>query len=161
MPYDQLLKRGRRPSPQAYALPALSGTTTTTTYSDPVITDETTTSVHGGLPGGDHSRWTTAEGETSYTDWAQTGDPVVTGNTTVVTETRLGTRTDEALNPAGRTVGTDRFDPTTSWTETRTVTTTVTVSGGNPCGGNCGLGLGGGGGNGTENEGKGKGKSRP
>lgn len=125
-----------------------------TVYSDPVQSDVATTSVHGSLPGGDKTRWSTQEGTTNYSDWAAV-DTTVTGNTTVVTETREAVREDEALNPASRTVGTARFDPTTTWTETRTATTvTEPTTGGNPnCTGSCGIGNGG---NGTGNEGGGK-----
>lgn len=133
-----------------------------TTYSEISVSNEETTSVHGSLPGGDHSRWTTDEGVTAYTDWVAgetTTTETTTGNTTtttVVTEqTREASRTDEALNPAGRSVGTDRFNPTTTWTETQTVTivTTTKTNGGNPCGANCCAAEGG---NGTDNEGKNK-----
>lgn len=137
-----------------------------TTYSDVTVSNEETTSVHGSLPGGDNSRWSTEEGRTTYSDW-QNGDSSTTtstsGNTTTTTtttvQTRDASRTDEALNPAGRSVGTDRFDPTTTWTETRTETTvTTTTTSGNPnCSGSCGNGNGG---NGTGSEGGGKGKNK-
>lgn len=128
-------------------------------YTEPVLVGEKeTTSDHGSLPGGDKTKWSTQSGTPEYSDWVDTGEPEVNGNTSTQTQERSATQTDTALNPAQRTVGTDRFDPTSTWIENRQVITTFTPppeekEKEKKCEGNCGEGKGNGGGNGTDPEG--------
>jgi hypothetical protein len=51
-------------------------------------------------------------------DWSQTGNSYTRGAATFDEWSRSVTITEQALNPAGRAVGTDRFDRTTSGSET-------------------------------------------
>jgi hypothetical protein len=66
-----------------------------------------------------NDRWSYDDPVTSGSpDWSQTGNSYTRGAATFDEWSRDVTITEQALNPAGRVVGTDRFDRTTSGLET-------------------------------------------
>lgn len=65
-----------------------------------------------------NNRWSYDEPVITTGDWEATGNERTQGRSTFVEWERTTTTTYEALNPAGRSVGTDRFNMTEENTET-------------------------------------------
>jgi hypothetical protein len=65
-----------------------------------------------------NDRWSYDDPVVTGGTWEQTGNTRTVGAATFVEWERTTTTTEEALNPAGIAVGTDRFDRTTETTET-------------------------------------------
>lgn len=102
-----------------------------TDYSEPSTEVVSSESEHGSLPGGENTRWTTDEGEATYTDFTKVeSSEVVVTDTPLLdvnqwTETNSGARTDIAVNPGGNTPGTDRFNADVTLEQQRTATQTI------------------------------------
>lgn len=102
-----------------------------TTYSEPSTDVVSSESEHGGLPGGENTKWTTDEGDATYTEFAKVeGSDVVVTDTPLLevnqwTEANSGARTDIAVNPGGNTTGTDRFNADVMLEQQRTATQTI------------------------------------
>jgi len=98
---------------------SLHGTTAFAQWSEPVHDGNTQTTYeeHGGLPGGGNA------GGSSGKNWSYQPHDAVHGDYDAGqdgNQTKNVSQYHEAINPGGQTVGTDRFNRTDNWTETRT-----------------------------------------